>query len=251
MDKPLISISAVIGESWQLFLKTWNETFKRSVWLLLAPALMLVAALLSRTRPALGMGLLPFLFILQIVLVMWVNIRATRLILARDGGSELPKDERRTSWSYFWPFLWVSILSGLAVMGGTVLLVLPGIWLGVSLAFSLYFLLEDNIRGTQALAASHALVKGRWWKTFWRFVIPGLVFTLLILVVSGSVSAILAFSVGADKWLALMGGDTTGTLNLLGTSINSLLQGLLQIAFLPLMLAWQVKIFHSLKASRS
>ena len=250
MDKPLISISAVIGESWQLFLKTWNECFKRSVWLLLAPALMLVAALLSRVRPALGLGLLPFLFILQLVIVLWVNIRATRLILARDGGPELPKDEQRTSWSYFWPFLWIGILSGLAVMGGTILLVLPGIWLGVSLAFSQYFLLEDNVHGTQALAASHALVKGRWWKTFWRFVIPGLVFTLLVLAVSGLVSAVLAFSVGPDKWLTLMGADASGNLDLLGTAVNSLMQGLLQIAFLPLMLAWQIKIFHSLKQSR-
>ena len=62
--------------------------------------------------------------------------------------------------------LWLGVLYVLGVMLGTLLLILPGIWLYVAWAFALPVLLVEGLRGAKALRRSFDLVKGRWWRTF-------------------------------------------------------------------------------------
>jgi hypothetical protein len=62
--------------------------------------------------------------------------------------------------------LWLTLLYGLGVLVGTLLLIAPGVWLFIAWAFAMPALLAEGVRGRGALGRSFELVKGRWWRTF-------------------------------------------------------------------------------------
>lgn len=87
----------------------------------------------------------------------------------------------------FFSYLWVSILGTLAILGGFLLFIIPGILISISTSFALFVLFVEGRKGTAALAASWFYVKGRWWGVFWRFLFLG----AAALVVYGSIIVLL------------------------------------------------------------
>ena len=69
---------------------------------------------------------------------------------------------------HFWALVWVYVLISLAVWGGFLLLIIPGIILSLYLYFALYVFVVEDVRGFPALLRSRALVWGHWWHLFWR-----------------------------------------------------------------------------------
>ena len=59
--------------------------------------------------------------------------------------------------------IWVSILFGLGLFAGLLLLVVPGIFVTVAWSIATPVLLAENLRGSRAIRRSRALVRGRWW----------------------------------------------------------------------------------------
>jgi hypothetical protein len=70
--------------------------------------------------------------------------------------------------------LLVSVLVGLATIGGLILFIIPGIYIGVRLAVSIEALVIEGRRGTQAMGRSWELVGGHWWHAFGTLVVAGL-----------------------------------------------------------------------------
>ncbi|HEX8086288.1 MAG TPA: hypothetical protein VF529_18505 [Solirubrobacteraceae bacterium] len=60
----------------------------------------------------------------------------------------------------------VLVLYGLGVVGGMVLLVIPGIWLATRWYFGLQAAVVEGARGAAALRRSAQLVDGTWWRVF-------------------------------------------------------------------------------------
>ncbi len=75
---------------------------------------------------------------------------------------------------WFWPFIWVTILEVLAVMGGFVMLVIPGVWLMFALGLMRYVFVVEHRRGMDALRQSVEYVKGYWWAFLGRSVLVGI-----------------------------------------------------------------------------
>ncbi|MBI4087172.1 hypothetical protein HY416_04345 [Candidatus Kaiserbacteria bacterium] len=73
--------------------------------------------------------------------------------------------------TYFFPYLFVGLLTGLAIMGGMILLIVPGIVIAVWFAFSQYTCLLEEKNGFEALRASRTLVVGRWGAVFTRLLV--------------------------------------------------------------------------------
>jgi len=69
-------------------------------------------------------------------------------------------------WNLFWPFFAMSILNGLAVMGGILLLIIPGIILAIRLQFAPYLVVEKGSGPIEALKQSWALTQGLTIKLF-------------------------------------------------------------------------------------
>jgi hypothetical protein len=90
--------------------------------------------------------------------------------------------------------LLVSVLVGLATIGGLILFVIPGIYVGVRLCVSIEALVVEGRRGTEAMGRSWSLVGGHWWHAF---------FTLLVAaLLTGIVNAVITAPFSATNWFA-------------------------------------------------
>lgn len=118
--------------------------------------------------------------VLQLFVWLWILIclmRATSLLLANksvDHDALSTQSLRRIQ-----PVLAVVFLQALIVLGGTLLLVIPGIifWVWYSLAQVASGL--DDKRPIESLTFSRTLVRGRFLTTLWRLIVGPLVITLL------------------------------------------------------------------------
>jgi hypothetical protein len=88
--------------------------------------------------------------------------------------------------------LLVSILVGLAVIGGLILFIIPGIYIGIRLCVSIEALVVEGRRGTEAMGRSWGLVGGHWWHAFGTVVVGGLL--------TGIVNAVITSPFGATGW---------------------------------------------------
>lgn len=86
------------------------------------------------------------------------------IILSRDQKPAIR--ELFSNGSLFIKFLLGSICCGLAVIGGLILLVIPGIILMIMLAMYSYFIVDKNMGPIESLKASCALTKGVRWQLF-------------------------------------------------------------------------------------
>ena len=102
--------------------------------------------------------------------------------------------------SYQWgmrkigPVIWISILVGLIVAGGFILLIIPGIIFMVFLSVAIPALVVENQRGTGAISRSWNLVKGSWWFVLGFVVVTGIITS----VVSSVIGAI-----GGSSWFGI------------------------------------------------
>jgi hypothetical protein len=90
-----------------------------------------------------------------------------------------------------WSVILVSILVGLVVAVGFILLVIPGIIFLVFLSVSIPVLIVEGRRGTEAMGRSWNLVKGNFWHAFGVIVVAA----LIVGIISGIIGAI-----GGDNW---------------------------------------------------
>jgi hypothetical protein len=73
------------------------------------------------------------------------------------------------------PLVFGSILAGLLSFLASILLIIPGIYVGVKLAFTFCAIALENQGTTGGLRYSWNLVKGRWWGVFWALLIGGFI----------------------------------------------------------------------------
>ena len=79
--------------------------------------------------------------------------------------------------------LLASVLYTLALIVGSLLLVIPGLILSLSLAFFAYLLILENEGAYQSLKSSHKLVWGNWWRTATVFMVPGIVIMIVFVLI--------------------------------------------------------------------
>jgi hypothetical protein len=74
----------------------------------------------------------------------------------------------RKSFALFYPCLIACILTGIAILFGGILLIIPGIIFGVRFFFSLWVVVCEGKQGKTALMRSKAYTKGVFWAVFMR-----------------------------------------------------------------------------------
>lgn len=79
------------------------------------------------------------------------------------------------------PLILLILLYALIVLSGTMLLIVPGLILAISLMFSFILLIIDNQNILQSLMTSHRLVWGNWWYTIFIMSFPILINVILFL----------------------------------------------------------------------
>lgn len=79
----------------------------------------------------------------------------------------------------FLPLLLMSILYGLAILAGLILLIIPGIFISIAFFYCNIALVTENRGPIDALGRSWELVKNNWWRTLVIISVAFLVFSML------------------------------------------------------------------------
>lgn len=171
-----VNIGAYFNRGWDIF-KQFAPGFIGYVLLLVLISIVLnmLPAPLGRGSEG-GAGLLPFVYQLLIAPVLSAGLYIVALQIARQRSPEFNDFFR--GFNRYLPILLVSLISGLLILVGTILLILPGIYLAVAYLFSVLLVIDKNMSFWNAMETSRRLVSRKWFSFFGL----GIVLTLLNIV---------------------------------------------------------------------
>lgn len=106
----------------------------------------------------------------------------------------------KVAWKNIWKFSLLAILLFFIVMGGLILLIIPGIIFAIWYSFSRFVFVEKKVGIKESLSISKTLVVGKFWPILGRFIVFGLFMILVQMLLS-----IIPFGIGS-LLVALLGG---------------------------------------------
>ncbi|MFA5188001.1 MAG: glycerophosphoryl diester phosphodiesterase membrane domain-containing protein [Patescibacteria group bacterium] len=177
----LMPISDLMKKGWDFYTDNFQK-FITPVIIMIIPYLVYYLALYFGNPSILILVLL--LTVIMLAVNLWIAIVIIQLINAilKKQAYDLNKIFE-SSLKKIPSYLLVAILTGLILIGGFVLLIIPGIIFAVWYAFSAYTNILENKKGWEALKSSKELVQGRWGSTFWRLILPALAVYFVVMLV--------------------------------------------------------------------
>ncbi len=190
-ESMLISPIQIILESLNLYKKHFKKFVIYALLFAVPTALGIVLALvfilssdaLSPVAILIGKGIM----VLALGIInIWIGMSLIEFIADVYGGSENStiRMELKKASRLIVPGVIAALLTGLITLGGLILLIIPGLYLGMLLFFSLHAVVIEGKSPMDALHASKGLVQGRWWQVFWRIFIPALLFGVALFIIN-------------------------------------------------------------------
>ena len=205
LPRPL-GIGEILRTAWQLYQRHWRILFTIAA-VVVVPLTLLQYLLgdLVRTQgesvrngvtetATWSVGIAGLVTALATVVMYLVLAGAiTRAIAAEVAGQDPSVEQSyRFGFHRLGSVLLVGVLVGLAVIGGLILFIIPGIYIGIRLCVSIEALVIEGRRGTEAMGRSWGLVGGHWWHAFGALVVGGLLTSI--------VNAIITAPFGGTGW---------------------------------------------------
>jgi hypothetical protein len=120
--------------------------------------------------------ILLFLIVVAIVILLSVWMQVAMMYVVKERNNPMGvKQALSAGWSKISSFVWIGFLSCLAVLGGFILFIIPGIIFSIWFCMSTYVFVAEGVVGTKALSQSKQLVSGNWWGVLGRFFVAGLI----------------------------------------------------------------------------
>lgn len=227
----------LFNESWELY----KIHFKNLILLSLVPLAVIfvggiIAGILSSMRLESSLST-PIFIVLAIAFGLFIvylsiwSFAASVHYISSETHSETPiKDAYNSSSHDIFPLLFTGILTGLAVMGGFILLIIPGIIFSFWFSQSSFVTITEKISGPNALKQSKLYVKGN----------------VKEIIKKGLYIGIITFGI------AIIVGLLTLPFRLLGNSKapGEILNTLFQIAWSPLATIYAYRLFIHLRNSK-
>lgn len=117
-------------------------------------------------------GLLNFLAVIFMIII---RIGYTKIFLKIHDGEITKFTDIFQEYKTFWRYLGVSILTMLAIFGGLILLIIPGIIWAVRFSFAPIIVVDTKSGPIVSMKESYAVTKGKFWKLLGFWVVIGLV----------------------------------------------------------------------------
>lgn len=238
METKLISIYDLIKNGWHLYIKNIKKMLL-PIGITIPPYILLYA-LEYFTFPGQPIIML-VIAILAVFVALWASVIFIEMIdkISKNQSydqNEIFKSSMKKIASYFW----VIILVALIIIGGFILLIIPGIIFAVWYAFAEYIVVleEKDNKGIKALASSKDLVRGRWGAAFWRLCLP----TLLVYLTGTLITLAIAYIL------------TLGKMDFTALDQNIVFNIIFSFIFLclsPLFTAYGVIAYNNFKATKS
>ncbi len=113
-----------------------------------------------------SLALVIILCLISAVVGVFVQMACMRIGLLFAGGEVADYPDLYLSYSLFWKFLAASILYGLIVLGGLILLIVPGIIFAVKYQFFGYFIIDKGAGPAESIKRSGEITRGAKWDVF-------------------------------------------------------------------------------------
>ncbi len=117
----------------------------------------------------------PILSLLSWVVSIFVGLAYIRVALRFLKGEKAELEDLWMGYPKFLDFLVGSILYGLLVFAGFILLIIPGIYWAVKYQFFGYCIVDKDVGPVEAVKMSGRITKGSWWNLFWLGVLQALI----------------------------------------------------------------------------
>ncbi|MBI2989951.1 MAG: hypothetical protein HYY51_02045 [Candidatus Magasanikbacteria bacterium] len=188
----LITARDLVIQSFLLYKKHWKLMFQflgllfipYSVLGVLGSIIKPVVSQSSSSLVSAGFGVgYTVLVVIASIIGFWISIALTKAIAEiYRNEKEQPKtsEELADAKPFVWPAILAIVLGALAIIGGFLLLIIPGVILALWFIFSIEAVILDGRKSPkEALKASRELSRGRFWAVLWRLVAPWIVFGLI------------------------------------------------------------------------
>ena len=169
-------LSGVLGEAWKLYKAHAAHLLVIAFVIYLVAAV--VAALLALAGGVIGALLGSIVEFFAAFLLQAALVKAVQDV--RDGRADLSFGETVSAATpYLWPVAGASILAGIAITVGLILLIVPGLFLITIWAVIVPVIVIERSGALASFGRSHQLVRGHGWHVFGTLV---LAFLILIVV---------------------------------------------------------------------
>lgn len=131
------------------------------------------------------------------IIFCWISIAVIYAVKDREENIGV-KESLKRGWPKILPVIWISILFWFIYLGGSLLLIIPGIIFAIWFNFAGMIVIAEDARGMNALLKSKEYVKGNWWPVAGRIAIALILWisaTLIFAVILGFASALLNISI--------------------------------------------------------
>jgi uncharacterized membrane protein len=181
-----------IKEAWSLYFKKENFMFFAKIMAILTIISSSLSYLTGYLYPADYLKNIDYSNIPMVVLFVAISVAAmivglwtqttTYISVLRMGTVE--KDILIQGYKKMFKFFLATLVIGIIVTFGAILLIIPAILFGIWYSFTLFLVLDKDIKIGEALKTSKLLVKGKFWKILGRFVVFGTLTFLVTLLLS-------------------------------------------------------------------
>ncbi|MEI6627405.1 MAG: hypothetical protein WCL61_02315 [bacterium] len=190
-------------------------------------------------------GIIIYLILLAIVIlvVFWAQISLIVVINQVDKVTDW-KQAFLISKAKIWSFAGTSVLQTLIVVGGLLLLVVPGFIWGIWYAFVPYVVICEGLVNMPALRQSKKYVAGRFWAVVWRLVfiaVVGMVLGLIFNLLQRSIMEIVILITQA------LGSSSVMVLSDINLVIISMMNLVLALLVAPIAVIYNYLVYKNLK----
>ena len=233
-DAPL-SIGGVLDDGFRLLKNSFGKLFLLA---LISAFIGQIPSYFMGEAPADQLATLPtvafqWLGLSMLVSIIFYGAMIARIQAVANGDNLSMGDALAVGAVRFFPMLGCFILYSLAVAGGAIALVIPGIILSLSLVFAPYLVITDRLGPIAAIKQSHKLVWGNWWRT-------AAILTVLIFII---LAAYFLIGLLAALQAAFGTGVADGSLSFSTYMIMALVTAIIT----PLVYAFSMSILNDLK----
>lgn len=172
----MFSIKESVGYGW--------DKLKQHFWKLVAATACMVgigmvtsvfSGAMERNHAA-GFGIMLFIgMIAVIILSLMIKIGYTKFALAMHDGEVMPVKGIFDAYGVFWKYIGVSILQGLIILGGMILLIVPGIVWAIKYSFAPLIVIDTKAGIKASLKESGNITNGAKWKLLGFYIVLGLI----------------------------------------------------------------------------
>lgn len=187
-------------KKWTQLLKEAFELFKKRAWglygVILIPMIALIIGILIIGIASFVFGLVAGLYaalivtplviigiVLALYLFIWAQL-ASYYYVANEGVKVI--DSYKLTKDSLKDYIWLIMISSLVVMGGFLLLIIPGIIVSLWVMFAVFVFVAEKEKGMNSLLRSYSYTKGRWFAIFFKF-LPLMILCGLVMFIAESI----------------------------------------------------------------